>query len=335
MKSMIWKTAFAAALAVAFTQTAVAADKLIFAAQSPAGSPNIAFYGEWVDRVNKAGNGVIDMELRVGETIANFGNSYDRVQNDVIQIGWMIPSILGGKYPLSDLISLPFLVNDDVACATAYWKLYESGMLDGEYHDIQPIDTECGSMTYTHFAKPLQRTDDLGGAKVRVRSKVEGHIMQLLGATPLTLASTEMYEGLRRGTIDAVNTSYAGFPIYKLNEVTTYHLEVPLGSAPMMHFMAKKKFDGLSKEARDLILAEGGLKRSREMGAYMDSLSKKYREEGVKAGHTYVQLTPEQTAQWKAKIQPAVTAWEAERPKGKDAIAIFKKAYDDALAGKY
>ena len=284
--------------------------------------------------MNKASNGAIDMEMRVGETIANFGNSYDRVQNDVVQVGWMIPSILGGKYPLSDVISLPFLVDDTVACAIAYWKLYESGALDKEYHDIQPIDTECGGLTFTHFHKPLQKSDDLAGAKVRVRSKIEGQIMQLLGATPLTLASTEMYEGLRRGTIDAVNTGYAGFPIYKLNEVTTYHLEVPLGSAPMMHFMAKKKFDGLSKEARDVLMKEGGLKRSKEMGEYMAALEQKYRDEGVKMGHTYVQLSPEQLAAWKQKITPALNEWEGSRANGKETIAKFESLYKEALAGK-
>ena len=306
--------------------------KLIFAAQSPATSPNIAFYNEWVQRVNAAGQGKVVVELREGETIANFGNVYDRVTSDVIQIGWMIHSFYGAKFPLSDVVSLPFIVRHDIPCATAFWKMYEAGLLNEEFADLQPLNMNCGGLTYTHFAKIQRSPEDLAGKKVRTRSKVEGQVMQLLGGTPVTIAASEMYEGLQRGTIDAVNTSWAGVEPYKLHEVTQYHLEVPLGSAPMMHFMAKKKFQSLPKDVQDILMSQGGIKRSVEMGNYMDTVAGRARKIAVEAKHTIVQLTPEQTATWKAKVQPVVDDWTTSRKNGKEALAFFTKAHDEAAA---
>ena len=65
------------------------------------------------------------------------------------------------------------------------------------------------------------------------------------GGTPISMAAENMYESLQRGTIDGLITSWSAFEPYKLQEVTAYHIEAPLGATPSMFFMARKKFDAL------------------------------------------------------------------------------------------
>src|SRR5690606_14236970 len=121
-------------------------------------------------------------------------NVYDRVTSDVVQIGWMLPGLLGGKFPLSEVVALPFAADDSVSCSAAMWRLYADGPLAAEYHDLQPIWFGCSDVTYMHFAKEPAGLDDLNGLKVRVKSKTESDAVTLLGGTPLSMPSAEQYE---------------------------------------------------------------------------------------------------------------------------------------------
>jgi TRAP-type C4-dicarboxylate transport system substrate-binding protein len=325
------------ALAVAGFAHAAAADeiKLVFASQSPGGGPNSIFFNEWAKRVSDQSKGALRVEVRDGETLANFGNVYERVTNDVIQIGWIIHGIVGNKFPLSDVLSLPFIVDDNVACSAAFWRLYKSGLLDAEYRDIQPLWFGCLSTTYLHWAKDPKTTDNLNGLKFRVNNKVAGQVVQLMGGTPISLAGGEMYEALQRGTVDGVTTSWAGFEPYKLIEVTSFHLEVPIGTTPSMHFMSRKKFDSLPQAARDVLMANAGEARSREMGTYIEGSAKRARDAVIAAPdkHKLVKLTPEQLASWKARVASVTENWIKERPGGEKVVEAFTKYYSDALAG--
>ena len=144
----------------------IAQTRLIFASQSPAGTPNTVFYNSWAQKVNEQSKGSVRIEVRDGETLANFITAYDRVNDDVIQIGWIIHGLVGNRFPLSDVSSLPFIGDDNVACSVASWRLYKSGLLDAEYKDIVPIWFGCLTTTYLHWAKEPKSFDDLGGAKI-------------------------------------------------------------------------------------------------------------------------------------------------------------------------
>jgi TRAP-type transport system periplasmic protein len=309
--------------------------RLIFASQSPAGTPNTVFYSNWANRVSEQSNGKLKIEVRDGETLANFITAYDRVSDDVVQIGWIIHSLVGNRFPLSDVSSLPFLGDNNVACSVASWRLYKSGLLDNEYKDIVPIWFGCLTTTYLHWAKEPKQTDDLGGAKFRVNGKIPAQATQLLGGTPISMTGGEMYEALQRGTVDGVATSWAGFEPYKLAEVTTYHLEVPISGTPSMHFMSRKKFDALPKDVQDVLKANSGEEPSRAAGAYFESAAARARAPvAASPQHKMAKLTPEQFSGWKKKVAVVSENWAKDRPNGDKAIEMFNKYYDDVLAGR-
>jgi TRAP-type C4-dicarboxylate transport system substrate-binding protein len=308
--------------------------RLIFASESPAGTPNTVFFSQWANRVSEQSKGKLKIDVRDGETLANFITAYDRVSDDVVQIGWIIHALVGNRFPLSDVSGLPFLAEDNVACSAASWRLYQSGLLDAEYKDIVPIWFGCLTTNYLHWAKPPKQVDDLAGAKFRVPSKIAAQAIQLLGGTPISMTGGEMYEALQRGTVDGVVTSWAGFEPYKLAEVTTYHLEVPIAGISSMHFMSRKKFDSLPKDVQDVLKANSGEAASRSAGAYFASAAGRARAHVAESPQqTIAQLTPEQTASWKKRVAVVSENWAKERPGGDKVIDAFSKYYNDALAG--
>jgi TRAP-type transport system periplasmic protein len=324
----------AALVLLACTPAAQAQTRLIFASESPAGTPNSVFFASWANRVSEQSKGKLKIEVRDGETLANFITAYDRVSDDVVQIGWIIHSLVGNRFPLSDVSSLPFLGDNNVACSVASWRLYKSGLLDNEYKDIVPIWFGCLTTTYLHWAKEPKQTDDLGGAKFRVNGKIPAQAVQLLGGTPISMTGGEMYEALQRGTVDGVATSWAGFEPYKLAEVTTYHLEVPVSGTPSMHFMSRKKFESLPKDVQELITANSGEEASRAAGAYFESAAARARAPvAASPQHKIAKLGPEQYANWKKMVAVVSENWAKDRPNGDKAIEQFNKFYNDAVAG--
>ena len=63
------------------------------------------------------GTGVV--EIREGGTLANFQNVYERVLDDVVQIGFGQQALIAGKFPLTEVVVLPFIVKDNTV---GWWR---------------------------------------------------------------------------------------------------------------------------------------------------------------------------------------------------------------------
>ena len=234
-----------AALALGFGVQAAPAQetRLLFTSLSPAGSPNSQFFNSWAQRVNDQSGGALKIEVRDGTALANFGNSYDRVNSDVVQIGWVQPAFIAGKFPLSEVTNLPFMTDDDVNCSIALWRYYKSAVMAAELQDVVPIWASCLAQSGLHFAEAPRSDTELNGLKMRVAGKVPSQIVERMGGTPVSMTAESIYEALQRGTIDGMVTSWAAFEPYKFQEVAFYHVEVPIGSNPSMFMMSRKKYE--------------------------------------------------------------------------------------------
>jgi TRAP-type C4-dicarboxylate transport system substrate-binding protein len=68
------------------------------------------------------------------------------------------------------------------------------------------------------------------GLKVRTFGAVNPKMFEALGAVPVTMIVSEAYEGLKRGTLDAVFIPWTAAYTYKLHEVARYISDVNFGA---------------------------------------------------------------------------------------------------------
>jgi TRAP-type C4-dicarboxylate transport system substrate-binding protein len=158
----------------------------------------------WADRINAAGAGVLHVVPRNGATIAIAANVFDRVNADVVQMGVGIPGLIGSRFPLTEVIGLPFLVSDAEKGSVAFWRLYKTGMLDSEYTDFVPLAMSMYPAQGIHLAKAPAELDDLKGLRLRVASKVSSDTVTMLGGTALAFDPADIYASIQRGVIDGV-----------------------------------------------------------------------------------------------------------------------------------
>ena len=133
-----------------------------------------------------------------------------------------------------------------------------------------------------HLAKAPKSPDDISGLRLMVVARTGADVMTRLGAAPISLMLPELYQGLQRNTVDGALMSWTAFQPFKLAEVTTYHIDTQLGTPPAMVFMAKKRYEALSPEARKLIDQNSGEAESRALGKAWDEVEEEARQAAKK-----------------------------------------------------
>jgi TRAP-type C4-dicarboxylate transport system substrate-binding protein len=315
-------------------QSASAQQTLLMTTMSPAGSANIVKnFKPWADRINAQADGTVTVDTRAGTVLANFGNILERVQDDVVQIGWALPGVAAGRFPLTEVGAFPFLTYNAEEASVAFWRLYKSGLLDAEYRDIVPLMFGLFSQYQIHLSKQPRSLDNLTGLKIAGNAKAQVDAIQRLGGTPLSIPTQDHYEALQRGTIDGVITGWGAFDAYKLGEVTSFHIEVPLGTAVSFLFMSRNKYESLPAAARRAIDDNSGEAGTRRWANYLDTLTNAQRELHKPSDtRKVVELSPEQSAHWRTVLEPQLDDWAGSRPGGAKVLATYRTLVEEVRA---
>jgi len=304
-----------------FAVPATAQETLIFATASPPQGPiSTVIFDGWAERINADGEGIVEIDVRHGFTMANPGNFYDRVKDGVVPITWGIMTMIGGRFPLTSVVELPYLTDDAETASVAFWRLYAEGHLDTEYHDIVPLFLTAFPQSGVHLSAPTASLDDLGGARVIAGSQTNAGVLQALGAVPQSINPADGYEAIQRGTADGRLIPWTAFPPFRMEEITSYHIEAPIGTAIGMVFINREIWEELSDEVREVIMRHSGEDQTRLLGQFFDQQNAGIRA-GIEAGggHQIVSPSADQSAAWEARLAPVTASW-AERTEGGDAV---------------
>ena len=328
----------AAALCIAAAPVAKADEvNLLFGTTLPAQVHlNMRVLHPWAEKINAQGKGVVHIDVRDGSEIANLGNFYSRVQDDVIQISWGLQSAIGGKFPRTAVSGLPFEVEKAEIGSTALWRVYKSGLFECRIrHGAAALHDYLSAVRH-----PLcEAAEDAGESqRAEARDRLEGDgadTIERLGGTPLSMITSEYYTAVQRGMVDAVLVQWTAFQPFKLEDVTFYHLETKLGGAAGMVFMAKKKYDALPAAVKKILDDNSGEAESRFYGKFWDDVDNEGRDmvKALGSKHQIVEQSPEIAAQWRKAVEPVIGDWVKSTPDGEKVLAAFRAETAKVKAG--
>ena len=317
--------------------TAAEETKLIMTTiASPTSPVGQQTYHEWADRINAQGKGIVQIDVRDGFTLASSQNFYDRLLQDVMQISFGSLNYLAGKFKLSEVIALPFIMNSAEQESVVFWRLYRTGMLDSEFDQIVPLFFQGFPPVSMHLVKePAGKLENIRGLKFIASGKIPTAVVQRLGGSPLSIGLTDSYQALQRGTADGIDFPMAALPDFKLDEVTHYHITAAFGGGPGGVWMTKAKFNALPAEARKIVMDNSGEAQSRRAGKILDQLGAKVRRDlETSKDQIVVGLTPEQTETWSAALKPIVDEWGATDDAHRQVLAKARELAAEVAAGK-
>jgi len=334
MKRMLYALALLLAL-VPFGRAAAAESvNMIFDIIGPTRSAAMINALEpWAAKVNDQANGMIHLDVREGVTLATFENIYDRVLDDAIQIGWGMQNAVAGKFPLSEVPAVPFLVKSAQAGSVAFWRLYKTGLLNEEYDQIVPLATGMLGAGGLHLSTPLKSFDDLGGLKLIVAGQMQSKTIAALGGAPVSIPLTDEYAAVQRKTVDGAIIGWGGVRAFKLQQVAPYHVDISVGTSISMVFMARKKFESLPAAVQKILVDTSGETLSRQYGVAVDAEAASIRDAVMaEQGQETVTVPPAALAKWRTKTEPVVAAWADGRKNGKEVLEKYRSLYAQAEA---
>ena len=325
----VFAAAVAAGLSVAGAAGGARADEPIhfkFSVGTGVSSPTfVRATKPFLDKIAAESGGVFVIDVYPGGALASATNVYDRLVSGVYEMCYGIHGPIAGKFPKTSVAELPFLATEAEHSSVALWKLIANGTIADEYADVKPLAVFIYPQSQIHLTKPVRTMEDLKGIKVGTWSHTGGEILEALGAVPISISPGEAYQTAQRRTIAGVVVEWNGVMQFKIDEVTTAHVEANLGSNTGFVLMNKGAFEKLPEAARAMIDRNAGATLAASYGRELESIARDQREAvGKKPGHEIIELAPAERKRWEAKVQPIYEAWIARTPNGAKVLETFK-----------
>jgi TRAP-type transport system periplasmic protein len=239
---------------------------------SPMHPQHVGVLMPWAQNVEKESNGQVKIKFMPGGAIGKPGQVYDMVAKGLADIGWDICDYSAGKFPLTTVIELPFMVKTAERSSVALWKTYAKfPAFQKEYAETKLLALSAHSPGFFATAKkPIKELNDLKGMKIKTASSFTTDAMQLFGAVPVTQPVTETYTSLERGVLDGVVNPFDGIVVFKLHELLKYYTPADFYSLVFWITMNKDKFNSLPANSKKAIEKNSGEILSKLHGSSFD-----------------------------------------------------------------
>ena len=291
----------------------------------------------FMDAISKASNGAVTWKTFYGASgFSSPKKLFQQTQLGITDVAWGLPDYTPGRFPMSELISLPFAVNESVPAARAIMKVFPK-YLAKEYSSVHPVALTLVSPYQFHLRKPPKSPTDFAGLRLRAAGKSTKAALDQLGVAMTALPAPLAYENLQKGVIDGTLGTWAMLIAFNISEVTTAHVWANFASLPLYLVMNKATYEKLPPSARAAVDKFSTPEASAEFARCFTTVDQKAIALAKKEGHTIIKLTGQQRAELAARVKPAVEAEiKAAEAKGLPARAFvsdFKKAIKAEEAG--
>lgn len=279
-----------------------------------------------LEQIKEESGGRIDYETYMGGTaFANPAKQYEQVARGVMDISEGPLTYVPGRFSLTEIITVPMLVTDNVAGSIAMTRLADE-WLSEEFKDIHLMGIVLTTPYQFHLTKPTDDITHLDGRRLRVSGPGLTAMVETFGGIPAAMALPESYENMQRGVLDGAIGPWTAVAAFKLDEVAKQHVQADLAVGLTFIGMSKKFYNGLPDDLKELIDTRFTGERIAEFGARCFQQVDEVAIAGARErGNDVVILSPEDRAAAVEMLSPVVDELIAEvDAKGKPGRAFYE-----------
>jgi TRAP-type C4-dicarboxylate transport system substrate-binding protein len=257
-----------------------------------------------VREVEKRSGGRLKIEYYWSGTLLPAKDTASGLKTGVADLGFVHSGYEPGKLPLSTVAGLPAISHDYYPSSMAYAELHKMPELKAELdqYNIMYLGYVTNTSAGVWSRRPIRSLAEMKGKKI-VCSGEQATVLRALGAVPITMVSTEVYQAMEKGTADGglANPGYASD--YKWWDVAPNYYELLFGNTAEVMVAINK--DSWNKIPADL------------QKMFMD-----LREESCRQSHDIYQSNAEN----QLKKQVAAKTVSYVKPTAADEAALAKAA---------
>jgi TRAP-type C4-dicarboxylate transport system substrate-binding protein len=331
----------AAALALAGT-VAAAQDKPVELRIShwvPPTHPLQKALEDWSNSISKASNGSITAKIYPSQQLGKAFDHYDMARDGIADVTYISPGYQPGRFPIIDAGNLPFMLADAKGGSQALdaWYRKYAGQEMKDVKFCLAFAHDPG--TFHSRSKKIMVPGDIKGMKIRPAHAIIATFVTQLGGTNVQAAAPEVRDILEKGVADAVTFPWGSVPLFGIDKVTKYHMDVPLYATSFAWVINKPRYDGMSVAQKKVIDEHCTNQWAGRISApWADYEAAGRGKLKAEPGHEVYPVSPEQLAEWRKAAEPLQKSWaDAVKKAGvdpdlalkelKDSLVKFKAAY--------
>ena len=321
---------YAAALLIGGATGAFAQDKtfeLKFSHWVPPSHPLQKALEEWGASVEKASGGTIKYKVYPAQQLGKAFDHYDMARDGIADLTYINPGYQPGRFPIISAGELPFLMTTakgGTQALDAWYRKYA----DKEMKDVKFCLAFLHDPGAFHSrAKKILVPGDIKGMKIRPAHATMATFVTMLGGTNVQASAPEVRDIIEKGVADAVTFPWGSVPLFGIDKVTKYHLDMPLYVTTFAFVFNKAKYNEMSAAQKKVIdnhcTPEWALKVAAPWADFEHAGIAKIKAE---AGHEVYEPSAAQVAEWKKAAEPLAQTWANNVKKaGGDPDAIMKE----------
>lgn len=293
----------------------------------------------WCEEVEKRTNGKVKITYYAGSSLTKPSQTYDAVVSQSADIGMSCILYTRGRFPLMDVINLPF-GNPSGKFATAAFN---------ELHDeLDPQGFSDTNVMYLHAHGPglihtkekaVHSMEDLKGMKIRSGGPV-AEIVKALGASPVSMPMPETYQALQKGVVEGACYPEETNKGWKMAEVVDYSIACyeTAYSTGFYVVMNKDKWNALPADVQKTI-QKINAEWAKKHGKAWDTSDYEGVRYTLSLGNSLIGIDQEEAAKWKKAVQPVfdkyLEATEKRGVPGEKALESLNRMVDQYNKGKF
>jgi tripartite ATP-independent transporter DctP family solute receptor len=273
--------------------------------------------------VEEKTNGKVKIEIYPAGQLYRMDGIRKAVMSGAIDMGVTYEGTWTGPIPLVDFFIVPFVLKNYKEVQKAWdGKIGDKLREEMEKNGVKALGFGAygESFSITNIKKPLKKPEDFKGLKIRTHEPIAAESVKALGASPVFMASAEVFTALQKGTVDGATSGPTTFVQRKWHEITKYSTVTYSVYSVWPVMINLKLWNTLSKETQK-VLQEAG----KDYEIHTIQLADKEDEEAIKilskAQEVYI-LTDEDQKIWGKALEPVKKEFLSRT--GKDGEAFFK-----------
>lgn len=294
--------------------------------------PNHTFHKAmvaWGELLKKESGGKLALQIYpAGQLGGGANRQFDAARNGIVDIAISTHGATPGRYPLTELVSLPFVAPASGSNSEAMSRrLTEiSGQYLAKEHDgLRILYMAVTNPLLVHSIQPIEKVEDLKGKKIRFQGIQLKNVIDAIGAVPVPVPPPETQDALSKGIVDAATFPHEGASSFDLGTVVKYSIEPGISSATFAVVMNPAKYESLPADLKALIDKTTGPAAAQAFGAMWDKAEAEGKAAMTAKGVKQTTLPPAEVAKLKALVAPQVeTAIAALEAKGLQARAFHQ-----------
>jgi C4-dicarboxylate-binding protein DctP len=213
----------------------------------------------FAEKVKEYSGGSVECKIFDSAQLYKDSEIVSAIQDSLIETGLVGIYEWSGMLPIVDIFNMPFVFKD----LTSIKKFLDAGAAELLDKELEPKGAknifwvDYGYLQFFNNKRPLTNPDDMKGLTMRSSNAADAETLQMLGAAPTVMSSSEMYMALQRGTMDGATTGMPAAVSRKINEVQKYLTISNYSTAQFVVQANVEWWESLSDGDREVILKAG------------------------------------------------------------------------------